>query len=519
MQNKDPDLEVQQDDLMFLHSQYGEPFHLNRRMAIGAIGGVAYGALIALIIKELLFNGNLESRSDEIFFYALLGFFIGTVKPVFRGIELLIDDRRSKNRDPSGEQLTLLEKLSGIGLMSIIVGLLLFIPLGFTLFLLKLLIGSIGWFGGFGMIETAFPSILLAALMGLSFALSFGKKRLKVFTDVEHLYHPQIVDPLPQAAFSYDHETQLNENDDLEVPTSLVNETVSTAGDTSEDSYDNLDDQISEESYEKPSESSQELFDYRFRDAFENVPITLTVVASSARPKETVAFLSALRRDAGEDVLRIKTVADNDPNTENPKFWNAALETKDALYETVYCVVLMTTDLTQSHVPNAIKKSIDEYFSEQRKPEIYPVLVDKHLDHEAPLMDLQDLPTDQRPVENWPIRDNAWKNVSRNLLSNATSSFFSRLNSILLSVIHKNIRSRYKGFESLRKMEAFKWEEFVNPRYDFRYFSFRKKKLYFSFFRSLLWAAVGSICFGVIGTLIIMFFELKPTSSQFIWSI
>ena len=75
MQNKDPDLEVQQDDLMFLHSQYGEPIHLHRRMAIGAIGGVAYGALIALIIKELLFNGNLESRSDEIFFLCFNRFF------------------------------------------------------------------------------------------------------------------------------------------------------------------------------------------------------------------------------------------------------------------------------------------------------------------------------------------------------------------------------------------------------------------------------------------------------------
>jgi hypothetical protein len=98
-----------------------------------------------------------------------------------------------------------------------------------------------------------------------------------------------------------------------------------------------------------------------------DVPGRLIVVSASARPEETARLLAALAAEYCDDLFVIETCTDADPRSLEVEYW------KDMLDRPGNCLVLMTAELMQSRVPEAIALAAALHFPDERRM-IYPVL-------------------------------------------------------------------------------------------------------------------------------------------------
>jgi hypothetical protein len=156
-------------------------------------------------------------------------------------------------------------------------------------------------------------------------AYPFRRKQLKVFTDVRHLYQPPVVEPLPPPV--------RNESYLMDEPDSPVVE--------------------NELGTEVEAEEEPEVENSRFHPKTpEDVTPNLTVVASAARPEETSQLLASLQADYCDDVYQISVVVDTDSQASNPEYWTNALANEGR------CVVLMTTELLQTPIPEAVAEAL-----------------------------------------------------------------------------------------------------------------------------------------------------------------
>jgi hypothetical protein len=125
-------------------------------------------------------------------------------------------------------------------------------------------------------------------------------------------------------------------------------------------------------------------------------------------------------------------------------------------------------------------------------------------------MNIQSLPTGQIPVRNWPIQDNAWVNVSRNLLSDEISEFLSALTSYLAHVLFEEEVERSLdddnelSSDEVRRLRTYRYalesgERFSDPTDDLTRFTFKHRAWYWSLREAAWWATTGSVLFGAIG--------------------
>jgi len=488
------------DDLAHLHHELGVSVTNRVRVAFGSVGGFLLGAASGLAIKSWLITGALGGFFRPVLFFALLGFVFGMVKPCLRAAEMMLEAFQGRGPDGNfwsdlGGNLMMTPFVALNSLFHLVVlGGILGLPLGAVL-------STWGWSVDIGLVGSAAIGGILCFIPGVDFAFSFRRKQLKVFTDVQHLYQPPVIDPLPPASYRIGQPASPEVDKPIDTAP-LTSQRSSQSRAASEVAPE--PEQESEEESEEESEDS-----HYFPRTVEDVTPKLTVVASAARSEETSQLLAALQADYCDDVFRISVVTDIDPEAQKLDHW------KQALSRDGRCVVIMTTDLLRTPVPGVIAEALARRSSAEWH-KVYPVLVDVDLPMTSPLMDVQGLPTGHLCVQNWPVREKAWTNVSRNLLGDEISGFLISLSWYLEHLVfqervaqlqekipqsyleNNDLLSRYR-FEfalSEYQRELMGGEWLVDPKHDLSRFPFKHKSWYWSLGSVVGWIMAGAVCLG-----------------------
>lgn len=466
------------DNLNFLHQELGKPF-ISRARLVGGVGSsIVIGLAGGIGIKQFFFPGPLHWWLEAVLLFAAIGILAGSIKPVFRDLELWAEARAQgevhyfalRGFDFVGALIGPLSGAIQCAVFGMVAGLVL----------------AFGWSFDPGVAGTAVIAAFFCFNAGLDFARTFAAKRLQVFTDVRHVYVPPPgVEPLPSLRERLFAELEARTQEriaalkrsaassDTTIHAQSAAETIAAGTPTGVT--------VRPVTEEQPEQK-------RLRSV-EDVPLRLTIVASSARANDVTALKAALKAERCGDIFRTEIFLDTDSRGADTSFWQAVMRWPG------YCLVLMTSELAASPVPGAIARALSQQpFTGEHK--LYPVLVDR-LPTGSPLMNIQGLPTGQIPVAEWSIRENAWTNVCRELLVDAVDGFFYRLNDVLEALRVEKLRSEGRDAWDLVRGLGNR-EELVDPRHDLAHFPFKHLRVYWSTRRAILWTLVGAICFELV---------------------
>jgi hypothetical protein len=230
-----------------------------------------------------------------------------------------------------------------------------------------------------------------------------------------------------------------------------------------------------------------------------DVPRQLTVVGSSTRPELTSEFLCALRAEHTADLFVVVTLTDDDQRALDPEFWRAAMSREGC------CLLLVTRQTNVIGLSQAMTaaRATEDVGSRT----IYPVLVDAGVSNSAWLLKFQGLPPGQMAIEDWPIRENAWKAVTRSLLEQKRGQFIYRLDRYLEQALLSAWLDRIEPVDPTRTGSPTDYDRyfgsptfFVEPRYERQRYPLAHRRLRVDGGDLVVWLILGSASF-VLGDL------------------
>ncbi|MEM7310824.1 MAG: TIR domain-containing protein [Planctomycetota bacterium] len=474
------------DDLTELHDELGVVCLGSPGYALAVLCGGAIAAILGTAMKAVLLPGAPGSVLGWVLFFAALG----TAAGVVRTIPALLGGYLAARTSVGARVVPVAAGMTVVAFEAAVHGVLLGLPAGVAVHL-----G--GWQLDPGLLGTAVLSCVLGGYGAWSSLRAFGPKRLKVFADVERVYRPPepawiTVDPTePEAAAR-------ERAPDRPSPSEP---TAASGGEAPRESAGRAvaaEERRGDDDTPAPDATTAE-----------EVRLGLVVLAASDRPADTEAFLSALRAAGTEDALRLDLVTGGKLG---PWDLSPCLGERGAVD---YFVVLATRDLMESCLPALLAahlSSIDEY----DRPRVYPVLVDRGLGPDAPLLNLQGLPVGRLVIEDWPIRESAWRSVASSLRHQIATDFLAELNGFLRKAVAEERDARERsGVGSgplalteterllashdrlMRDFDLSSGYVFADPRYDFAHYPFRDRRIYWTKRKALTWTTVGGVCFGL----------------------
>jgi hypothetical protein len=503
------------DDLTELHERLGKAVPSRRRLWSSVAAGAVTGAPAGLLVATAAFRGSL-SPWRAFAFVAAVSFPAGMLKILFRSIEVAVTERaRPRDLHPgAGKGLWWfswfeagLAALSGAAFAATFV-LVIGLPLGVILWWR-------GWELDLGLPGAVAAGALVGAYAGYEFAVRFAPKRLRIFDDVRHLFEPPAVAPLPPRSFEQLYESLVKLRA-KRVPEALPDRAAPLDAEDTKPSVEAADAAGgggteagnaapgAALASEPPALSTPSAGEDSLPSS---VKVPLLIVATRSRRAEADALRTAIARDGGLDMFALRLIEDDAIAAQEAAFWRSLLAGDGC------CVVLMTTELLQSGIAAALQKA-RRGGARAASMRVYPVLVDKGLPNDAPLMGQQGLPTGQMAVADWPIREAAWTNVARVLLRDMRSTFFYQLAEGLRSqrakarfVTHERQMGQVEGIErTLLAMDLVDMdirdpvrELFVDPAVDFANHGFAQRTLYGFWRRAFGWLVAGALWFAVAG--------------------
>jgi TIR domain len=476
------DSRIRMDDLEALHSELGQQFSPWWRYAawvgMGATIGAASGAALAAVPAF-----RILSPFGAVLFASALAFPLGVLGPAFRCGETAWKDLRS-GRDLAWPVSALPLITAGGLIWALAIG----IFAGFPCCLLLAFTGRVLVPGAIGV---AALTGIVGAAQGAIYVSSSGPKRLKVFTDVQHLYSPPAVEPLPSRQ--------------------SLRATFARQWAAAEEAGGEVQGAAPPEPPAKSPELAAAVptapadIDRRA----EEVPLRLAIVGAAVRSQEIAALRESLAREGSGDVFRTEIVTEETDAIERPSFWREKLE------DDGYCLILMTREIARSALPGAIQRALEETPASPGWDRLFPVLVDRDVPPSAQLMNRQGLPTGQLAIEDWPIRQNAWTNVSRTVMEGAASLFLCRLGDhlqrrLVWERVSKH-RQWFSGETEGNEVDAWLRDHlllsqvmqvsndlFIDPSYDLKHYGLQGRAWNWSTKRVTWWTLAFAVCSGVL---------------------
>lgn len=487
------------DDLELLHGRLGVDHVSRRRRVTTTLTGALVGAVAGAVIQHLLLPLTAAAPVNVPLLAAGLGFVAGITKPGFHFAEKAFRRVRAKARAEPMDELD----LSGAAGLVLIAGLHAMASLGL---MLGLPLAAVLW------ALDSTPGITLGVVIGALFCGMAGfqsgqlppRKRLQVFSDVRGLYRaPEAPPRLPALSFPRPEiETVLaqfarredaygedeGEAEEAEDDAADSDEATVTAGGA--DAGDSASSKVQREAAAPPRYCNP----YPGARSIEQVRRPLVVVAAAMCSAATASLRAALGADGVDDIFDIEVIDDSDPRAADPDHW------RRAAVEGGVWIVLMTHALAGGAVPGAMAAGLAAS-DERYLHHVYPVLVERGLAPGIPLMERQGLPSGKLAVQDWPIRENAWRNVVCTILAAHRNDFLFRLDGF-----HEHLRIEREAPRFARlpaEQGSYAWLTFLgtlethramqfDPQDDFRVYPFRHKAWFGRLRSGAAWLLAGA---------------------------